>query len=237
MTRVFHNNITKLLEDLKIYLKINKQKRFSMSGYDQEEPRDKTAELNTALPFMVEFPFKEYDIQLVERGEDFLQLGISPMLINEFGDTGTIESLNFYYTERGSDVSISINKYDVEWIAEQADLVKKLDAIRKSLDDGLESKSLIDKIKSIKFGKKFTKLIGCDNTLIIDFNELLSEFIKLYDATFTSKIKLGLQKLSEATLNSTELSERQYKAASAFFNFQIHYIKILLGIVIAAKIY
>ena len=208
-----------------------------MSEHDYEEAKDKTGELSKVIPFILEFPFKEYDIRLVERGEDFIQLGISPMLVNEFGDTGTIENLNFYYTEGGSDISISINKHDVEWIAEQANLVKKLDSIRKSLDDGLESKSLIDKIKSIKFGKKFTKLIGCDNTLIIDFNELLSEFIELYDATFTSKIKLGLQKLSEATLNSTELSERQYKVASAFFNFQIHYIKILLGIVIAAKIY
>jgi hypothetical protein len=208
-----------------------------MSGQDQEEPRDKTAELNKVIPFMSEFPFNEYDIRLIEKGDDFIQLGISPMLIDEFGDTGKNESLNFYYIEGGSDVSISINKYDVEWIADQSPLVKKLDSIRESLDNGLSSESLFDKAKSIKIGKKFTKLIGCDNTMIIDFNELLSEFIQLYDTALNSKIKLGLQRLSEATLKSTEFSERQYKAVSAFFNFQIHYIKILLGIVIAAKIY
>lgn len=208
-----------------------------MSGYDHEEPRDKTDELMLALPFMAEFPFKDYEIRLVEKGEDFIQLGISPMLINEFGDTGKIESLNFYYSEMGSEVLISIGKYDVEWISEQAESVKKLDSIREAMDAGLKTEDLIEKVKSIKAGKKFTKSIGCDSTLLLDFAEILSDFVKLYDTALNSKIKLGLQKLSEATLKSTEFSERQYKAVSAFFNFQIHYIKILLGIVIAAKIY
>jgi hypothetical protein len=208
-----------------------------MSDHDYEEPIDKTAELVKVLPFMIEFPFRDYKIKLIEKGEDFIQLGISPMLISEFGDTGKIENLNFYYTEAGSEISISISKYDVDWIAEQADNVKILDSIRKKLDEGLASDNLIDKVKSIKAGKKFTKAVGCDSTLMIDFNELLSEFIELNETALTSKIKLGLQRLSEATLKSTEFSERQYKAVTAFLNFQIHYTKILLGIVIASKIY
>lgn len=208
-----------------------------MGEYDQEESRDKTSELMTALPFMIEFPFNEYDIRFVEKGDDFIQMGISPMLVNEFGDNGTIETINFYYLEKGTEISISIGRDDVEWIAEQSDKVKTLDSIRQVLDIGLDTNDLIEKVKSIKSGKKFTKSINCESTALIDFNELLSEFIYLYDTALTSKIKLGLQKLSEATLKSTEFSERQYNTVSAFLNFQIHYTKILLGIVIAAKIY
>lgn len=208
-----------------------------MGEYDQEESRDKTSELMTALPFMIEFPFNEYDIRFVEKGDDFIQMGISPMLVNEFGDNGTIETINFYYLEKGTEISISIGRDDVEWIAEQSDKVKTLDSIRQVLDIGLDTNDLIEKVKSIKSGKKFTKSINCESTALIDFNELLSEFIHLYDTALTSKIKLGLQKLSEATLKSTEFSERQYNTVSAFLNFQIHYTKILLGIVIAAKIY
>ena len=132
-----------------------------------------------ALPFMAEFPFKDYEIRLVEKGEDFIQLGISPMLINEFGDTGKIESLNFYYSEMGSEVLISIGKYDVEWISEQAESVKKLDSIREAMDAGLKTEDLIEKVKSIKSGKKFTKSIGCDSTLLLDFAEILSDFVNL----------------------------------------------------------
>lgn len=208
-----------------------------MEEYNNEEARDKTSELTKVLPFMIEFPFKEYAIKLIERGEDFIQLGISPMLVNEFGDTGTTENLNFYYTEDSSTISISLGRFDVEWIAERASEVKKLDSIRRELDGGLESEDLIKKVKAIKAGRKFTKSINCESSLLIDFNELLSEFLRLHDTALISKIKLGLQKLSEATLKSTEFSERQYKAVSAFLNFQIHYSKILLGIVIAAKIY
>ena len=208
-----------------------------MDDRDQDGTVDKTSELTTVLPFMAEFPFGEYDILMVERGEDFIRLGVSPILVKEFGDTGKIQSLNFYYIEEGSDISISLYRGDVEWIAEEAVHVKKIDALRKILDDSLSSDDLILKTKAIKTGRKFSKLLNCDAVTGIDFNELLSEFLIIYDTHLNSKIKLSLQKLSEASLKSTEFSEKQFKAVKAFLNFQIHYIKILLGIVIAAKIY
>ena len=208
-----------------------------MDDRDQDGTVDRTSELTAVLPFMAEFPFGEYDIMMVERGEDVIGLGVSPILVKEFGDTGKIQSLNFYYIEEGSDISISLYCGDVEWIAEEAIHVKKVDALCKTLDASLSSDDLILKAKSIKIGRKFSKLLNCDAVTGIDFNELISDFLILYDTTINSKIKLGLQKLSEATLKSTEFSERQFKAVTAFLNFQIHYIKILLGIVIAAKIY
>jgi hypothetical protein len=208
-----------------------------MDDRDHDGTVDRTSELITVLPFMAEFPFGEYDIRMVERGEDFIKLGVSPILVKEFGDTGKIQSLNFYYIEEGSDISISLYRGDVEWIAEDAINVKKVDALCKVLDTALSSDDLTLKTKAIKAGRKFSKLLNCDAVTSIDFNELLSEFLSIYDTHLNSKIKLSLQKLSDATLKSTEFSERQFKAVKAFFNFQIHYIKILLGIVIAAKIY
>ena len=208
-----------------------------MDDRDHDGTVDRTSELIAVLPFMAEFPFGEYDITMVERGADFIKLGVSPILVKEFGDTGKIQSLNFYYIEEGSDISISLYKGDVEWIAEEAANVKKVDALCKILDTSLSSEDLILKTRAIKNGRKFSKLLNYDAVTGIDFNELLSEFLSIYDTHLNSKIKLGLQKLSEATLKSTEFSEKQFKAVNAFLNFQIHYIKILLGIVIAAKIY
>jgi hypothetical protein len=208
-----------------------------MDDRDHDETVDTTSELLNVLPFMAEFPFGDYDIRMVEKGDDFIRLGVSPILVKEFGDTGKIQSLNFYYIEEGSDISISLYRGDVEWISEEATNVKKIDALRKTLDDALSSEDLTLKTKAIKIGRKFSKLLSCDAVTGIDFNDLLSEFLIIYDTHLNSKIKLGLQKLSDATLKSTEFSERQFKAVKAFLNFQIHYIKILLGIVIAAKIY
>jgi hypothetical protein len=208
-----------------------------MDDRDHDETVDTTSELLNVLPFMAEFPFGNYDIRMVEEGDDFIRLGVSPILVKEFGDTGKIQSLNFYYIEEGSDISIALYRGDVEWIAEEAIHVKKIDALRKTLDTALSSEDLTLKTKAIKNGRKFSKLLNCDAVTGIDFNDLLSEFLIIYDTHLNSKIKLGLQKLSDATLKSTEFSERQFKAVKAFLNFQIHYIKILLGIVIAAKIY
>ena len=208
-----------------------------MADRDQGVSRDKTSELRTALPFMEEFPFSDYEITMIEKGENFISLGVSPILVNAFGENGTIDIINFYYIEDESNVSISIPRYDIEWIAKEASRVKKVDALRKTLDDALIEPSLLAKVKAIKLSRKFTKSIDCDNITGLDVNELLLEFTKLHETVLSSKIKLGLQKLSEASLKSTEFSEKQFKAVESFLNFQIHYAKILLGIIIAAKIY
>jgi hypothetical protein len=208
-----------------------------MDDRDQDESVDKTSELFTVLPFMTEFPFGDYSIRMMERGEDFIKLGVSPILVKEFGETGRIQSLNFHYIEDGSDISISLYSGDVEWIAEEAIHIKKIDTLRKTLDTALSSEDTILKIKAIKTGRKFLKLLNCATVTGIEFNGLVSDFLIIYETALNSRLKLGLQRLSEATLKSTEFSEKQFKVVQAFLNFQIHYIKILLGIVIAAKIY
>ena len=117
-----------------------------MADRDQEVSRDKTSELRTALPFMEEFPFSDYEITMIEKGENFISLGVSPILVNAFGENGTIDIINFYYIEDESNVSISIPRYDIEWIAQESSRVKKLDALRKTLDDALIDSNMITKV-------------------------------------------------------------------------------------------
>lgn len=208
-----------------------------MNDRGQDDSKDKTPELLKVLPFMSAFPFTDYEITLVEHGQDFITMGVSPILINAFGDTGTIDMLNFNYVEGESNISISVFKEDVEWIVGESTRVKKMDQLRAQLDEALETDDLAQKVKSVRTGKKFAKQIDCDSMGGIDLEEVLTEFLKAHETVLRSNIKLGIQKLSVATLKSADLSERQFRAVSAFLNFQIHYSKILLGIVIAAKIY
>jgi hypothetical protein len=208
-----------------------------MEELEHENNIDKTSELFSTLPFMSLFPFDDYSITLEERGRDYMQLGISPLLIDIIGEKGTTESVSFYYYDNGSRVAISVAKDDIEWIAEESEKVKKMDSIRLVLENAVQEEDLIQKSKAIKLGKKFTKSLGCDNTLSLDFGEILNEFLGIYDTVLSSKIKLNLQKLNESALKSTEYSERQFNAISGFLNFQLHYHRIILGVVIAAKIY
>jgi hypothetical protein len=208
-----------------------------MEELENESSLDKTKDLFSALPFMSVFPFEEYDIKLEEKGKDYLQLGISPLLIDMIGESGMTETVSFYYYDNDSKVAISVSRDDLDWIAEESERIKKMDAIRLTIDKALEEEDLIQKSKAIKLGKKFTKDLGCDHMLSLDFGEILNEFLGIYDTVLTSKLKLGLQKLSEASIKSTDYSERQFRAVTGFLNFQLHYSRIILGVVIAAKIY
>ncbi len=208
-----------------------------MEELENESSLDKTQDLFKVLPFMSMFPFSEYDIRLEERGKDYLQLGISPLLIDMIGERGTTETVSFYYYDNESKVAISVSRDDLEWIVEESEKIKKMDAVRIALEKALNEEDLVQKSKAIKLGKKFTKDLGCDHMLSLDFGEILNEFLGIYDTVLTSKLKLGLQKLSEASIKSTDYSERQFRAVTGFLNFQLHYSRIILGVVIAAKIY
>jgi hypothetical protein len=208
-----------------------------MEELEHENHIDKTSDLFSALPFMTAFPFDDYSITLEEKGRDYMQLGISPLLIDAIGDTGTTESVSFYYYDEESKVAISISRDDIEWISEEAERIKKMDSIRLTLEEAISGEDLVKKSKAIKLGKKFTKNLGCDHMLMLDFGDILNEFLSIYDTVLTYKVKLGLQKLSEATLKANVYSEKQFSAISSFLNFQLHYCRIILGVVIAAKIY
>lgn len=208
-----------------------------MEELENESSLEKTGDLFSALPFMSMFPFEDYEILLEEKGKSYSNLGVSPLLIDIIGEKGTTENVSFYYYDEESKVSISLPKEDIDWMHEESSRVKKMDAIRATLDVAIESEDLIKKSKAIKAGKKFTKELGCGHLLSLDLSDILGEFLTIHETVLSSKVKLGLQKLSETSLKSQDYTERQFKAISAFLNFQLHYCRIILGVVIASKIY
>ena len=208
-----------------------------MGRLSYDEPRDKTSELLDVLPFMSSFPFNDYEITMDERGDDAISLGISPILVKEIGEYGTTNMLNFHYLENNSEITVSLQAGDVEWITEEADRIKSIDSIRIKLDDALESDDLIKKLEGVRLGRKFIKKVDPYKVGAISFNEVLNDLLEINETTLPSKIKLSAQKSVISQLKDQTFSEKQYRALKAFFNFQIHYAKIILGIVISVKIY
>lgn len=208
-----------------------------MGKLSYDEPRDKTSELLDVLPFMSSFPFSDYEITMDERGDDFISLGISPILVNEIGEYGTTNMLNFHYIDNDASVTISLQRGDIEWIAEEIDRAKEIDSIRQKLDNALNTNDLLLKMEGVKLAKKFTKRVDPYAVGAISFNGVLNEFLQVNDAVLPSKIKQGAQKSTISQLKDQTFSENQYQALKSFFNFQLHYAKIVLGIVISVKIY
>lgn len=208
-----------------------------MGEENGEIVKDKTTRLFEEIPFMSEFPFDDYEMTIEDLSLPLDQLGIAPILLNEIGDHNVIKRVDFYYAEGNSSVSISLRKDDIEWLASESGNVRKFDDLRKELDISLKSKSLVEKIKSIKLGRKFLKNFPDPTLHEVDFNMTLSEFLELYEVSLDSKTKLILQNLNMKGILSIEFTEKQYRAVTAFLNFQLHYVKIILGVTIAAKIY
>jgi hypothetical protein len=208
-----------------------------MGKENDEIVKDKTTRLFEEIPFMSEFPFDDYEMTIEDLSLPLDQLGIAPILLSEIGDPNIIKRVDFYYDEGNSSVSISLRKDDIEWLASESGNVRKFDDLRKELDVSLKSKNLIDKIKSIRIGRKFLKNFPDPTLYEVDFNMTLSEFLELYEVSLDSKTKLILQNLNAKGIISIEFSEKQYRAVMAFLNFQLHYVKIILGVTIAARIY
>ena len=194
-------------------------------------------QLGEILPFMLAFPFNEYLLEVIDYESSQPKPNVSPILLKEFGELESVKSITFYYDNGELDITISLYVDDIKIIKEHSKYVKKLDSLRILIDDSLHKKDLLLKIKTIKEGRKFLKTLNIENIGEDDFNYFLPELLKVYDVSLNSKTRIGIQKLSETTLKSTQFSEKQFRTILEFFNFQIHYIKILLGIVIAAKIY
>lgn len=201
---------------------------------DERGSQDKTSELYKTLPFMEAFPFEEYEIDLESDGDE---LEVSPILIKTLGSFGESQHLNFNYVEYDSTIMVSFNREDILEVAEIASKIKKLDSVRLELDFGLRSSEIGTKIDAIKKGRKFIKLLNNENVMGPEFAPFLQEMLSLHEASLESHLILELQKLKPQKLFDFKFTLAERAAIFSYLNFQLHYARILLGVVIAAKIY
>jgi len=203
----------------------------------ENEPLDKTSELYTVLPFMEAFPFEGYEITLEADGSEPDNAGISPLILKQFDPIGTDNLLNFFYMDGETSMLVAFYQEDVAYIAETSTKIKKLTPVRDDLDSGLVSSSLKVKIDCVKRSKKFIGLLKSEELTDAPFSEVLKEVLDAYGAVLDSKQTLAVQKMNFKKIEETKLTSAERKAIGSFLDFQLNYAKIILGIVIAAKIY
>jgi hypothetical protein len=194
------------------------------------------SELYKALPVMESFPFTEYLIE-VEADDIKPEFDVAPILINELGAFGNTQRLNFYYDDGETTIMISFYQDDLLDLVSISSSIKKLDSVNKDIALGLETTDIVEKIDYVKKSRKFSKLLKLDCFANPPFEAILQELISTNGAILESEIVLELQKLKPKKILNINLGEKEKTAIFSYLNFQLHYAKILLGIVIAAKIY
>lgn len=204
-----------------------------------DEEHGSELDLCDSLPFMESFPFTEYSIVLQEvPGMSAEELGINPMVINEVGDLESNKRVNFAYISGESTIMVSFYLDDITYIEANQHLVKKLDSVLKDLDSGLSSSDPHEKIKMIKKGRAFVRQLKSISLDSPAFEEVLLDICEIIEVNLASNIILDLQKLNtKGSLKGEDLTKRERDAITTYLDFQLHYSKIVLGVLIAAKIY
>jgi hypothetical protein len=202
-----------------------------------EESLDKASEIYELIPCLEAFPFNEYQITLEDEGLSSKEIGISPLLISALGEFGKEKRINFYYLEEETTIMISIDIDDINYLIDISASIKKLNSVNQGINNGITSDSIEVKIDEIKQSRKFIKQLKSDHLNVPPFEMVLSDLIEINGTAFTSDQMIGLQRLIANKIKRNELSANELYVAKSYLNFQLNYAKILLGIIISAKIY
>lgn len=199
------------------------------------EREDKTSALEV-FPFMQAFPYDEYEFSIEKADRSNEISGINPIIIEEAGKMVEPDIINFYTLSELTSISLSFYTYDIKYIESRADSIKKFDKLSSMLNDGLITNSFILKIKAIKEGEKFLKKIGSGLTAVESFNKILLELLNISEISLNINDLKAIKKM-DLKLDQEKFSEEEQEIICEYFNFHIHHIRILLGIIIAIKIH
>jgi len=188
------------------------------------------------FPFMESFPFDEYHFELEELGNSAERLGINPIIIEAAGSIVEPSLVNF--TKHGEIVNISLSfyTYDIEYIYDKAETVKKMDDLSLILNNAVKCKNFKDKLIAIKEGKKFLKKIGSSSAVNGNFNKIFDNLLELMNFSLSSKEDKLIKKLN-INIEQDDFNPDIQEIILEYYNLYLHHIRILLGIVIAAKIH
>lgn len=189
------------------------------------------------FPFLLSFPFHDYSITL-EQGVDYLDdLGIDPIVLSAGGGgIATPDFVNFQHTGEESKITLSFYTYDISFIINNCSHILKFDDVRKSIDDGLNSLAIGEKLKSIKIGEKLIRKIGKSLVAGSSFNKLFDDLLKNNRHSLKADVIRDI-KLKRLKVPEYEYTEVEKSIIRSFYDLHLHHLKILLGIVIAIKIY
>jgi len=189
------------------------------------------------FPFLLSFPFHDYSIKL-EQGVDYLDdLGIDPIVLSAGGGgIAAPDFVNFQHTGEENKITLSFYTYDISFIIKNCSHILKFDGVRKSIDDGLNSLAIGEKLKSIKIGEKLVRKIGKSLVAGSSFNKLFDDLLKSNVHSLRSDTIRDI-KLKRLKVPEYEYTELEKSIIRSFYDLHLHHLKILLGIVIAIKIY
>lgn len=203
---------------------------------DEEEYGQGLTDLYEMFPFFRSFPFDYYEFELDKSGVNSESLMLDPVIVKAGGGYVEPHLVHFKHSSNFSDLTISFYTYDVKYVYESADKIKKMDDLARSLSGAINSVDLEEKLITIKEGEKMLKKIGSGLIRVGAFDKILDQINELNDAKL-NKTELRLVKSLSSKIKLDDFSESQVEMIGAYYDMHLHHINIVLGIIIASKIH
>lgn len=193
--------------------------------------------LNKKYPFLANFPFPEFSLEVGEmpfmpkaaqREEPDMA---EPKLVKYSSPI-----IKFIY-EKDSRFSINIHEKDLTWIYERATTITELDLISQILKAGLASDNLLEKRDATEISDDWIRRMSDDKTMLAysTFNDVLAALIGDRQIKDTVQLINSINRLANKK-GLVKLDKTEYGIIDAYYNFRLIYTRLILGIVIAAKI-
>ena len=201
------------------------------------EEFNKLIAVYTNFPFLEAFPFKEYKISLSESEMEDIYPEDELLYREDELKLEPLSLIHFTYAYDNSDVTISFYLEDVDFLHKKSDSISKLDSIRKKVDGGLNNQDIIKKMKAIKLLAPFMIKVGTAEVLKRDtFESVLESVQKMSSISLSNKMIEQIKNLDE-NINVKKLKYIEEQCMMIYLDFQLHHAKIILGTIIASKIY
>lgn len=176
------------------------------------------------FPFLESFPFDEYVLSSEKGSEKYEDL------------LGEEELIDFKYEAMDKDITVSFYKEDIEFLNIASEKISKLDSLREEIDKGLKSDDTLVKFESIKKTKRFLKKVSSPAENGEAFRSVLDGLQEMNEVELSEGIIGKINRLDK-DIAEYSFTVNESMAIEAYLNFQLHHVKIMLGVIIASKIH
>lgn len=180
-------------------------------------------------PFLDNFPFSEFQIEAGEAHNSSAEAN--------FGQKRVVDPnlLKFTYTKGQSNISIVIFEQELNWLNQISNKITDLDKAKLIIDSAIESNDLLVKRDGVNFAEEWASLLKDKNRKLSysTSGEILLSLIKSQEQLITI-----INKIMQLSVNRglVGLTVEEYQIILTYYQFQLIYVKLILGIIISAKI-
>lgn len=192
--------------------------------------------LNKKHPFLANFPFRDFVLEIGELPAA-PQAAPAPDLDQDTRVSKYNSPMVRFIFEKDVRFSINVHENDLVWISNRASEITELDVISQILDTAIDTKDLLVRRDAVEAADHWIKKLSDQKTMLAysTFSEALTSLIGEKSINDATNLINNINKLANKK-GLVKLTADEASIVLTYYHFRLVYSKLILGIVIAAKI-